>query len=126
MNLSVYVCVCLTVLVISASRAAIAQEGAVHLDRGEFAHGSILLTEQDVKMQHDATLHALSGEKVGNTVTWNNPTSGNSGSVRPTHDYLVGDVPCRNFTVTVQAKDLDLTTHFVGCNSVGNVWTVRP
>jgi len=123
---SVYLCVCLAVLVVATSHAATAQEGAVHLDRGEFAHGSILLTAQDVKMQHDAALHALSREKVGSTVTWANPTSGNSGSVSPTHDYMVGDVPCRNFTVTVQAKDLDLTTHFVGCKSEPNVWTVRP
>ena len=126
MSRTIYVCVCLAVMAVVASRAAIAQEGAVHLDRGEFAHGSILLTEQDVKMQHDATLYALSLEKVGNTVTWTNPTSGNSGSVSPTHDYMVGDVPCRNFTATVQAKGLDLTTHFVGCNSEGNIWTVRP
>jgi surface antigen len=126
MSRSVYVSVCLAVLAIAASRAAFALEGAVHLDRGEFAHGSILLTGQDVKMQHDATLHALSREKVGSTVTWTNPTSGNSGSISPTHDYMVGDVPCRNFTVTVQAKDLDLTTHFVGCNSEGSIWTVRP
>ncbi len=74
MSRSVYVCLCLAVLAIAASRAAIAQEGAVHLDRGEFAHGSILLTAQDVKMQHDATLYALSHEKVGNTVIWTNPT----------------------------------------------------
>ncbi len=62
MSRSVYVSVCLAVLAIAASRAAFALEGAVHLDRGEFAHGSILLTDQDVKMQHDATLHALSRE----------------------------------------------------------------
>ncbi len=59
MSRSVYVFFCLAVLATAASRAAIAQEGAVHLDRGEFAHGSILLTEQDVKMQHNATLHAF-------------------------------------------------------------------
>ena len=96
----VCLCVCLVVLTVATARIVAAQEGAVHLDRGEFAHGSILLTEQDVKMQHNAALHAFSRANVGGTVTWINPTSGNSGSISPTLEYMVGDVPCRNVTVT--------------------------
>ena len=101
-------------------------EGAVHMDRGEFSHGSILLTTDDVKMQHNATLHALSYGKIGAGTAWQNPTSGNAGEIVPTHDYMVGHTPCRNFTVQVKAHGLDLTTRFVGCKQKGGVWTIRP
>ncbi len=100
--------------------------GAVHMDRGEFAHGSILLTSQDVKMQHNATLHALSYGKAGEATEWHNPASGNAGVITPTHDYMVGHTPCRNLTVNVKAHGLDLTTPFVGCKQSGGIWTVRP
>ena len=101
-------------------------EGAVHMDRGEFAHGSILLTTDDIKMQHNATLHALSYGKIGEGTAWQNPTSGNAGEIAPTHDYMVGHTPCRNFTVQVKAHGLDLTTRFVGCKQKGGIWTIRP
>lgn len=100
--------------------------GAVHMDRGEFAHGSILLTAQDLSMQHNATLHALSHGKVGEASEWHNPASGNSGVITPTHDYMVGHTPCRNLTVNVKAHDLNLTTPFVGCKQNGGIWTIRP
>jgi len=101
-------------------------EGAVHMDRGEFSHGSILLTGDDVKMQHNATLHALSYGKISEGTAWHNPTSGNAGEIVPTHDYMVGHTPCRNFSVRVKAHGLDLTTNFVGCKQKGGVWTIRP
>jgi len=130
--LQVVILVMLTCLVAPLAHAAELDieeyplEGAVHMDRGEFSHGSILLTGEDIKMQHNATLHALSYGKIGEGTAWQNPTSGNAGEIVPTHDYMVGHTPCRNFSIQVKAHGLDLTTKFVGCKQKGGVWTIRP
>lgn len=65
------------------------------------------LDERDRMMYAQATAYAAERQPVGQPATWQNPQSGNRGTVTPTSQaYRGGDGrQCRNFSETITLKD---------------------
>ena len=61
---------------------------------------------------------------IGETVSWNNPQSGHSGSTTVTKDS-VGDSgnPCRDYQSTVTTGDGEDTAHGTACRQPDGSWT---
>lgn len=57
---------------------------------------------KDQQYHYETTQQALETQKTGQSITWNNPDTGHSGSVMPTRTYTAADgVACREFTQTI-------------------------
>ena len=52
----------------------------------------------DVLMAQNARDFALENNKTNTKTSWNNPDSGNSGTIYPTRTYTSSGQPCREFT----------------------------
>lgn len=60
-----------------------------------------LLDQRDKKMAADSAARALESSPSGQTVAWQNPDSGNSGTVTPVRTYQSGGTYCREYQQTI-------------------------
>ena len=83
------------------------------------------LTCRDQQKASTATQDTLETQKAGTTIAWNNPDSGNSGTVTPQNTYQQTDgAYCREFqqTITVGGKTED--GYGTACRQPDGSWKI--
>jgi len=82
------------------------------------------LDKADMAYAQEANQTAHSAP-VGETVTWNNPDSGNSGSVTPTRDgYSSAGRYCREYQQTVTVGGREETAYGQACQQPDGDWEI--
>jgi len=65
------------------------------------------------------------GAPIGETITWNNPDTGNAGTVTPVRDgYGRGGAYCREYQQTVTIGGKAETAHGTACRQADGSWKV--
>ncbi len=84
------------------------------------------LNERDQELAREAADEALENGKTGNTDTWSNPDSGNSGSVTPVSDSYetVSNEECRDFESTVTVEGETEVAHGRACRQEDGSWKI--
>lgn len=82
------------------------------------------LDDMDKMQIEDATQDALEHKSVGETSSWSNPDSGNSGSVTPTKTVYnkVESEPCREYSSTVTIDGQLETISGTACRRPDGTW----
>lgn len=83
------------------------------------------LDERDKQMAEATSQDSLENNPSGTTSTWNNPDSGNSGSITPHNTYktAAGD-DCREFESTVQVDGKTEVTQGRACRQADGSWLI--
>ena len=69
------------------------------------------------------TLETATNQQVG---SWNNPNTGNSGSVTPTATHLsANEQPCREFTTTVNIGGQPQQGYGTACRQADGSWKIQ-
>ncbi len=84
------------------------------------------MTREDKMMAGKTTNDALESQPSGNTSTWRNPDTGNSGSVTINDTYEQADgTPCRSFNQTINAGDRTESGVGTACRAPDGTWQIR-
>ena len=80
----------------------------------------------DQEEQAKAELQALEDTRTGQTVAWQNPDTGNSGSVTPTNTYqnTAGEY-CREYTQTITIAGQQEEAFGTACRKPDGAWQVQ-
>ncbi len=81
------------------------------------------LDEQDRQRMRDAEARAYNA-KVGETIVWNNPGNGHSGSVTPTRDGRRGDEYCREFQTEIIVGGQKEKSYGTACRQPDGSWKI--
>ncbi len=81
------------------------------------------LDDQDRQRMRDAEARAYNA-KVGETIVWNNPSNGNSGSVTPTRDGRRGDEYCREFQTEITVGGQKEKSYGTACRQPDGSWKI--
>jgi surface antigen len=103
-------------------RAAMTALGAV----AGLAVGSSIgkkLDNADRQRMRDAEARAYNA-KVGETIVWNNPNNGNSGSVTPTRDGRRGNEYCREFQTEIIVGGQKEKSYGTACRQPDGSWKI--
>lgn len=83
------------------------------------------MTREDKMMAGKTTNDALESQPTGNTSTWRNPDSGNSGSITVDETYQQADgTPCRKFTQTISAGGQTESGVGTACRAADGTWQI--
>ncbi len=83
------------------------------------------LDARDQAMMSGTTNQALAHNATGQTSSWSNPQSGNSGSVTPTSNYSTSQgQTCRNFNQTVSASGQQEGRQGTACQQPDGSWRI--
>ena len=94
---------------------------------GGLAGGAVgsALDAQDRETANRTAQRALETAPSGTATTWNNPDSGNSGSVTPTRTYQASDGRyCREYQQTVIISGKPQETFGTACREPDGTWKV--
>jgi surface antigen len=84
------------------------------------------LDDRDKRMAAEAAQRAFENGRTGQAVTWQNPDSGNSGSVTPTQTYqIAGGQYCRRYTQDLMIGGEKHQTHGTACRQADGSWQVQ-
>ncbi len=85
------------------------------------------LTCQDQQQVAQTTQSTLESEPSGTSVAWNNPDSGNSGTVTPTRTFQTTDGRyCREFQQNVTVAGKTESGHGTACRRDDGSWEIQP
>jgi surface antigen len=87
----------------------------------------ITLTQQDLDRIRDAVTNQVHGKPIGTTASWNNPASGNSGSIRLVKKLTRKNQQCEEVEYTVRTKGPPVYTehyHFTSCLQPDGTWKI--
>ena len=84
------------------------------------------MDRDDIAAAEQTNQKAMETNSTGQSSTWNNPNSGNSGSVTPTTNAYVaqGGETCRDFQQTVSASGSSETARGRACKQADGSWKV--
>lgn len=84
------------------------------------------LTESDVDLFGDAVDDSLENDETGGQTGWENPDSGNSGTVSPTSDTYetVANAQCRDFESTIVVDGEVETANGRACRQDDGYWQI--
>ena len=82
------------------------------------------LDDRDKKMAAESANRALESVPSGQTVSWNNPDSGHSGSVTPVRTYQSGGSYCREYQQTVTIDGKPERSYGTACRQPDGSWKV--
>ena len=88
---------------------------------------NITLTQQDLDMIHAAVTNQIHGKTVGTTASWNNPASGNSGSIKLIKKLARSNQRCEDIAYTVRSGGTPVYTehyHFISCLQPDGTWKI--
>jgi len=94
---------------------------------GAMIGGSIgrRLDEADRLEHARATQHALENARTGHAREWENPDTGNAGSVRPTRTYEAeSGQPCREFQQTIIVGGEEVQGYGTACRQPDGAWKI--
>lgn len=83
------------------------------------------LDERDIQQAEQTAQDSLENNPTGVSSTWDNPDSGNSGSVTPTNTYQTAEgEDCREFESTVNVDGKTETTQGRACRQPDGSWMI--
>ena len=82
------------------------------------------LDDRDKKMAADSAHRALETTPSGQTVAWNNPDSGHSGTVTPVRTYQSAGTYCREYQQTVTIDGKPERSYGTACRQSDGSWKV--
>lgn len=84
------------------------------------------LTCRDQQQVQNTTQHTLETQQSGQAIAWNNPDSGNSGTVTPTNTYQTGGGQyCREFQQTITVNGKTESGYGTACRQADGSWEVQ-
>jgi surface antigen len=82
------------------------------------------LDDRDKKMAADSASRALETAPSGQSVAWNNPDSGHSGTVTPVRTYQSGGTYCREYQQTVTIGGRPQQSYGTACRQPDGSWKI--
>jgi surface antigen len=95
---------------------------------GGLAGGAIgnALDQRDKELAMKAAQQSFETSRTGQPTSWNNPDSGNSGSVTPTRTYQTsGGQYCREYTQTVNVAGEKHEAYGTACRQADGSWKLQ-
>jgi len=84
------------------------------------------LDARDKQMATEAAQQAFEYNRTGQQSVWNNPNTGNSGSITPTRTYqLATGEYCRMYTQTIQIGGEPQTSTGTACRQPDGTWAIQ-
>jgi surface antigen len=84
------------------------------------------LDDRDKQMAAQAAQRAFEQNHTGQASVWNNPDSGNPGSVTPTKTYqLATGQYCREYTQTIMIGGEQHQTYGTACRQADGTWKIQ-
>jgi surface antigen len=84
------------------------------------------LDDRDKRMAAEAATRAFEQNNTGQTSVWNNPDSGNSGSVTPTKTYqLANGQYCREYKQTIVVGGEQNQAYGTACRQADGTWKIQ-
>lgn len=84
------------------------------------------LDDRDKRMAAQAAQDAFENGRTGQARVWNNPDSGNSGSITPTQTYqIAGGKYCRRYTQEMEIGGEKHEDHGTACRNADGTWEVQ-
>jgi surface antigen len=84
------------------------------------------LDDRDKRMAVEAAQQAFEQNYTGQASTWQNPDSGNSGSVTPTRTYQIANGQyCREYTQDIYVGGEKHQTHGTACRQADGSWKIQ-
>jgi len=84
------------------------------------------LDNRDKQMASQAATQAFEKNQAGQPTVWDNPETGNSGSVTPTKTYqLATGQYCREYTQTITIGGEPQKTYGTACRQADGTWKVQ-
>ncbi|HEX7229084.1 MAG TPA: RT0821/Lpp0805 family surface protein [Candidatus Binatia bacterium] len=83
-----------------------------------------MLDERDKRMAAQTQNRALETTPSGQSLAWNNPDSGHSGSVTPIRTYQAGGTYCREYQQTVTIGGKQEQSYGTACRQPDGSWKV--
>jgi surface antigen len=84
------------------------------------------LDDRDKRLATEAAHKAFENGRTGEAVAWQNPDSGNSGSVTPTQTYqIAGGQYCRRYTQDLMIDGEQHETHGTACRQPDGSWAIQ-
>ncbi len=80
------------------------------------------LKDEDIEMFLDAAQQALASERDGVDIWWDNPKTGNNGSVTPIRSFQQDGRPCKRLRVATFAGERSGTSEFTFCQAAEGGW----
>jgi surface antigen len=87
----------------------------------------ITLTQQDLDMIRNSVTNEVHGKPVGTRVTWSNPVSGNSGTIKLLRKLVLKGQHCEEIRYEVRSKGPPVYTehyHFTSCLQPDGTWKI--
>ena len=84
------------------------------------------LDDRDKRMATEAAHQAFEQNQTGQSSSWQNPESGNSGSVTPTRTYQIANGQyCREYTQDIVIGGEKNQTHGTACRQTDGSWKIE-
>jgi len=84
------------------------------------------LDNRDKQMANQAAMQAFEQNQAGQPSVWNNPESGNSGSVTPTKTYqLATGQYCREYKQTIVIGNEPQQSYGTACRQADGTWAIQ-
>lgn len=84
------------------------------------------LDARDKQMASQAAQQSFDSSQTGKTTVWNNPDSGNSGSITPTRTYqLANGTYCRQYQQTIQIGGEPQQSYGTACRQADGTWQIQ-
>ena len=84
------------------------------------------LDDRDKQMATQAATKAFEKNRTGVATVWNNPDTGNSGSITPTKTYqLANGQYCRQYTQTIMIGGEKHETYGTACRQADGTWKIQ-
>jgi surface antigen len=84
------------------------------------------LDDKDKRMAAEAAARAFEHTRTGESTTWTNPDSGNSGAITPTKTYQIANGQyCRRYTQEISIGGEQHETFGTACRRADGTWEVR-
>ena len=85
------------------------------------------LDDRDKQMAAQAAQQAFEQNAAGQQSVWNNPQTGNSGSITPTKTYqLANGQYCRQYHQTITIGGEPQTAYGTACRQADGTWAIQP
>jgi 17 kDa outer membrane surface antigen len=84
----------------------------------------IVLTQQDLDMIHAAVTQQVRGKSLGTIVSWSNPASQNSGSIKLVKKLDMRNQKCEVLEYTVRSRICVEHYHFTSCLQPDGTWKI--
>jgi len=83
------------------------------------------LDQRDKELAMQAAQQSFENSRSGSAMTWQNPDSGNSGSITPTRTYQNGEQYCREYQQTIYVGGESQDAYGTACRQPDGSWQIQ-